>query len=100
MSAGLSAPLRGFGIAGLVVLIVSALLTAGYLLPIVTNGFFPAKTIHRRTQGGGPPDDGAHAVRFAAACLLLGLFPGGLIEWLASWQASCSGERRCQEPAI
>ena len=55
VSAGLSAPLRGFGIAGLVVLIVSALLTAGYLLPIVTNGFFPGKTLHRRAQGRWGP---------------------------------------------
>ena len=42
LTAGLEAPLQIFGIAGLAVLVISALLTAGYLLPVVTEGFFPA----------------------------------------------------------
>ena len=33
--------LGNFGILGIVILMVSALLTAGYLLPIVTDAFFP-----------------------------------------------------------
>ena len=82
VSAGLSAPLRGFGIAGLVVLIVSALLTAGYLLPIVTNGFFPGKQFIAERKEMGPQMTGP-LIAFAAACLLLGLFPGGLIQWLS-----------------
>lgn len=81
VSAGLSAPLRGFGIAGLVVLIVSALLTAGYLLPIVTNGFFPGKHFIAERKEMGPQMTGP-LIAFAAACLLLGLFPGGLLQWL------------------
>ena len=39
----------GFGVLGLVgtaVLMVSALLTAGYLLPIVTDAFFPGEDFH------------------------------------------------------
>ena len=82
VSAGLSAPLRGFGIAGLVVLIVSALLTAGDLLPIVTNGFFPGKQFIAERKEMGPQMTGP-LIAFAAACLLLGLFPGGLIQWLS-----------------
>ena len=82
VSAGLTAPQRGFGIAGQVVLIVSALLTAGYLLPIVTNGFFPGKQFIAERKEMGPQMTGP-LIAFAAACLLLGLFPGGLIQWLS-----------------
>ena len=35
--------LGGLGIMGIVILMVSALLTAGYLLPIVTDSFFPGE---------------------------------------------------------
>ena len=31
------------GIGGAAILLVSALLTAGYLLPVVTRGFFPGR---------------------------------------------------------
>ena len=60
LDAGLEAPLQAFGIAGLVVLVVSALLTAGYLLPIVTNGFFPGAGLYHGAAGGGSGDDLAH----------------------------------------
>ena len=43
VTAGLEGASRAFGIAGLVVLVLSALLTAGYLLPIVIRAFFPGK---------------------------------------------------------
>lgn len=35
---------------GITILMVSALLTAGYLLPVVTNGFFPGKDSRKRDQ--------------------------------------------------
>ena len=35
--------IKGFAIAGPIVLLISALLTAGYLLPITINGFFPGE---------------------------------------------------------
>lgn len=35
--------LGGLGIFGIIILMISALLTAGYLLPIVTDAFFPGK---------------------------------------------------------
>ena len=63
------------GTVGVVVLMVSALLTAFYLLPIVADAFFP---------GRGFPDEGVHEVPrtmlvpvivFSALALLLGFLP-------------------------
>ena len=83
VTAGLEGPLRGFGYAGLAVLIVSALLTAGYLLPIVTNGFFPGKDYIAERKEVGPVMTWPQLF-FAAACVVLGLFPGWLMNWLGT----------------
>lgn len=40
---GLAPEIGALGMTGVVILMVSALLTAGYLLPIVTDAFFPGK---------------------------------------------------------
>ena len=81
LTAGLEAPLRGFGIAGLVILVISALLTAGYLLPIITGGFFPGKDYIAER----------HEVKakmlwpqllFAILGVLMGLAPGGILHGL------------------
>ncbi len=66
------------GLIGMAVLMVSALLTAGYLLPIITDSFFvgadfdykttPKLKTSWRTQGP--------MVILAAALVVLGLFPG------------------------
>lgn len=81
VSAGLEAPVAAFGAAGMVVLVLSALLTAGYLLPIVTNGFFPGKDYIADRREVGPwmrwP-----MLAFAVAAVVLGLFPGVLTGWL------------------
>ena len=81
LSAGLQSPHPVFGYAGLVVLIVSALLTAGYLLPILTQGFLPGKdwTGERLEVGAAMlwPQ-----LLFALLGLLLGLLPTGLLDWL------------------
>lgn len=81
VSAGLEAPVAAFGAAGMGVLVLSALLTAGYLLPIVTNGFFPGKNYIAERREVGPwmrwP-----MLAFAAAAVVLGLFPGVLTSWL------------------
>lgn len=81
LDAGLHAPCGGFGLAGLAVLILSALLTAGYLLPIVTTGFFPGddyisehREVHREMLWP--------QMFFALLCLWIGLFPGGVLRWL------------------
>ena len=80
LSAGLDSG-SPFAVAGLVVLMLSAVLTAGYLLPIVTRGFFPGRDfiVERREVG---PQMLWPMIVFVAAALLLGLFPGGLMEWL------------------
>ena len=81
VSAGLEAPVAAFGAAGMVVLVLSALLTAGYLLPIVTNGFFPGKDYIADRREVGPwmrwP-----MLAFAVAAVVLGLFPSVLTGWL------------------
>ena len=81
LTAGLEAPLQVFGIAGLVVLVVSALLTAGYLLPVVTNGFFPGRDFITERREVGPQMTWP-MIAFAAAVVVLGLLPGGLMDWL------------------
>jgi len=42
---------------GPVILLVSALLTAGYLLPITINGFLPGKDFEQNAQSADPDDD-------------------------------------------
>ncbi|MCC8107259.1 MAG: proton-conducting membrane transporter [Clostridiales bacterium] len=53
----LEAEVGAYSWAGPAVLLLSALLTAGYLLPIVTNGFFPKK----KEQGKNVQKEGASA---------------------------------------
>ncbi|MEG1592848.1 MAG: proton-conducting transporter membrane subunit [Oscillibacter sp.] len=83
VTAGLTGASWGFGIAGLVVLIVSALLTAGYLLPIVTRGFFPGKDLIVERREVGPQMTGP-LIALSVATVVLGLFPQPLTQWLES----------------
>ena len=83
VSAGLEAPAAGFGAAGMVVLVVSALLTAGYLRPIVTNGLFPGRDYIADRREVGPWMRWPMLV-FAAAAVVLGLIPGVLTGWLGT----------------
>ena len=81
LTAGMDTPLRAFGIAGLAVLVVSALLTAGYLLPVVTNGFFPGRDFITERREVGPQMTWP-MIAFCAALVLFGLLPGGAAHWL------------------
>lgn len=71
---------------GPAVLLVSALLTAGYLLPLTIQGFFPGhdfkgEEIQQRKLAGKEPSWlmlGPIAL-LAAAALLFGCFPGGVV---------------------
>lgn len=65
-----------------VILLVSALLTAGYLLTITVNGFFPGKEYADTTQIGESKIMLLPLVILAAAALLLGIFSGALSGWL------------------
>ena len=69
---------------GPVVLLVSALLTAGYLLPITMQGFFPGEGYDAsRFEGKEPPYLMlAPLLILAALTVLLGLMPNGLTDRL------------------
>ncbi len=71
---------------GPVVLLVSALLTAGYLLPITMNGFFPGEGYDAgRFLGKEPPLlMRVPLLIFAGLTLLIGLFPNVLINMLSA----------------
>ena len=62
-------------------LVVSALLTAGYLLPVVTEGFFPGRDFITERREVGVQMTWP-MIAFAAAVVLMGLLPGGLLHWL------------------
>ncbi len=64
------------GLAGVVVLMVSALLTAFYLLPIVSDAFFPGKDFDAGERCEVPPTMLIPPVIFAGLTVLLGMFPG------------------------
>ena len=75
-----------------VILLISALLTAGYLLPITIRGFFPGKdaVIPERNNEGGPVMWLPIAV-LAAVTVLLGVFAGALSEPFTAMAASLFG---------
>lgn len=76
--------IAGFSWLGPVILLASALLTAGYLFPIAVQGFLPGKEFDKR------PLKTCEAcltmtipmVILAVAALLLGMFSNSLIGWL------------------
>lgn len=82
LSAGLAAQVGGFGVAGMIVLIVSALLTAGYLLSIVVMGFFPGRDFPVQARQEVGPLMYWPLILLTVLCVLLGLLPAGLIDWL------------------
>ena len=81
--ASLESGSAAFGLVGVLVLILSALLTAGYLLPIVTAGFFPGKEVlvERREVGRSMT---VPMLLLAAATVVLGLYPTGLLRWITA----------------
>lgn len=73
-----------FGWLGPVVLLISALLTAGYLLPVTMKGFFPGhgEAVSAEKQEAKPGMLLPLAV-LAAAAVLLGVFPNPLIQYVS-----------------
>ena len=69
---------------GPVILLVSALLTAGYLLPVIVKGFIPGKEFDYSCLEKKEPGWKmlVPLVILAALSLLLGVFPGGLTDIL------------------
>lgn len=68
---------------GVIVLLISALLTAGYLLPLTVNGFFPGDTFDYKGLKSREP--GMVMILPVAILTVLsvaaGLFPGELVSW-------------------
>ena len=70
------------GLAGTAVLLISALLTAFYLFPVITQGFFPGHEapVEDRCEVGA-----RMLIPMLVLCglaVVLGIFPGGLTQWL------------------
>ena len=67
-----------------VILLLSALLTAGYLLPLTVRGFFPGKDFENPLPVvRESPWMTVPIGIFAAASLLLGLFPNALLDFVS-----------------
>ena len=66
-----------FGIIGVTVLIISALLTAAYLLPITAAAFFPGKDVYKSPAERVPVDKRMLAPMLVSSVLavILGIFP-------------------------
>jgi len=81
----LDSGLEVFSWLGPVVLLTSALLTAGYLLPITVNGFLPGADYDYPGLEKKEPNKTMliPLLIFAAAAVLLGVFPNLLTEYLA-----------------
>ena len=77
------------GIAGAAILLVSALLTAGYLLPIVTRGFFPGRDFEYANLEKKEPSRymTVPLVILAVLAVLLGVFPAGLTQFIGGISA-------------
>lgn len=70
------------GLLGVAVLLVSALLTAFYLFPIITQGFFPG---HDAVPEGRCEAEARMLIPMLILCslaVILGIFPGALTGWI------------------
>ncbi len=83
---GLSSVFGTLGIVGVAVLMVSALLTAGYLLPIVADAFFPGKNFDYASLRKKEPNFlmTVPLVLFSVAAVVFGVMPGGLMNIIAN----------------
>lgn len=83
---GLSSVFPVLGLTGVAVLMVSALLTAGYLLPIVVDAFFPGRDFDYASLRKKEPNYlmTGPLVIFSAAAVIFGVMPGGLMDLIAN----------------
>ena len=77
----ISSSYPSLGIVGAGVLILSALLTAGYLIPIFSTAFFPGPDFNYEKLTKAEPGKlmTIPLIVLSALCLLLGMFPGAII---------------------
>lgn len=90
----LGADIGAWAYAGVTVLLLSALLTAGYLLPITMKGFFPGVQEVSATETSRqepPPAMLAPLLILAALALGMGLFPGILTDYAGNIAALVLG---------
>lgn len=74
------------GYAGAAILLISALLTAGYLIPIFTEAFFPGKDFDYSSVKKLEPGwtTLVPMIVLTAITLLVGMFPGGVLEFVSN----------------
>ncbi|MCL2093431.1 MAG: hypothetical protein FWH12_04465 [Treponema sp.] len=82
-TSSLAANLTVFSWLGPALLLLSALLAAGYLFPISINGFFPGRDFQGEGREAGPSML-IPLVVLSAAAVLLGTIPGPLISFFSS----------------
>ncbi|MDD3164466.1 MAG: proton-conducting transporter membrane subunit, partial [Oscillospiraceae bacterium] len=70
------------GFIGAIILLISAILTAGYLLPIVRDAFFPGKDFPKPQPLHPSPYMTVPIVCFSLIVVLLGLFPAPLVSFI------------------
>lgn len=80
----LDSGIAGFQYAGPVILLISALLTAGYLLPVTIKGFFPGDDYDYAKLEKCEPCKWMTVplVILAALSVIMGMFPNGLISYI------------------
>lgn len=78
----LDSGIAGFQYAGPVVLLISALLTAGYLLPVTIKGFFPGDDFEYDKLEKCEPDKWMTVpiVVLTVLSVVIGMFPNGLLD--------------------
>ena len=69
---------------GVVMLMVSALLTAFYLLPIVSDAFFPGKDFDAGEACEAPLTMRVPILLFALLTALLGIFPAPILRFFTA----------------
>ena len=75
------------GIFGIIILMISALLTAGYLLPIVTDAFFPGEGYDYSTvvPFDMPLKMKLPLLLLSTGAILMGLFGGHVVEFAKNY---------------
>lgn len=82
----LDSGIGGFQYAGPIILLVSALLTAGYLLPVTIQGFFPGADFDYTNLKKCEPSKWMTIplVILAVLSVVIGMFPNGLVEYIST----------------
>lgn len=82
----LDSGIGGFQYAGPIILLVSALLTAGYLLPVTIRGFFPGADFDYTNLKKCEPSKWMTIplVILAVLSVVIGMFPNGPVEYISA----------------